>query len=200
MLTDKTVYRDQSLANGIYGDEKTFKGDSTEQRRSIGRNEARRGNFVSVESQLCFGDGPCVAPSAGEHHSLRTRGFQFELFRQRSWHDGQSRAGIDKELNFFDMPRRPSQMSFYVEKTHLNYLFKNKTIVANSTSNATALDGPKKGANPSDRPIEQWMRFGFVVNVKAAKQIAKQIEVRVPPNVLARANEVIREGKCKKVN
>jgi hypothetical protein len=118
-LTDKTVDRDQPLANGIDGDEKTFEGDSTEQRRSIGSNEAWRGNFIAVESQLCFGDGPGVSPSSSDHHSLRTRGCQFELFRQRSWHDGQSRAGIDKELNFFDMPRRPGQMSFYVKKSHL---------------------------------------------------------------------------------
>jgi hypothetical protein len=138
MLTDKTAYRDQSLANGIDGDEKTFAGDSAEQRRSIGSNEAWRGNFIAVESQLCFGDGPGVSPPSSDHHSLRTRGCQFELFRQRSWHDGQSRASIDKELNFFDMPRRPGQMSFYVKNSHLNDHFKNKPILSKSMSNATA--------------------------------------------------------------
>ena len=127
MLTDKTVYRDQSLANGIDGDEKTFEGDGAEQSRFIGCNEAWGGDFIAVESQLCFGDGPYASPSSGEHHSLRTRGFQFELYRQRLRYDAQSRAGIDKELNFFDMPGRPGQMSFYVEKSHLNYLFKKQS-------------------------------------------------------------------------
>jgi len=138
VLTDKTVYRDQSFANWIDGDEKAFESDSAEQRRSIGCNEAWRGNFIAVESQLCFGDGPCVAPPSSDDHSLRARGFQLELFRQRSRHDGQSRTGIDKELNFFDVPRRSGQMSFYVEKPHLKYLFRNQVIVAKSISNATA--------------------------------------------------------------
>jgi putative ABC transport system substrate-binding protein len=45
-----------------------------------------------------------------------------------------------------------------------------------------------KGRKPDDLPIEGPMRFEFVVNLKAAKQIG----VTIPPNVLVRANEVIR--------
>src|SRR5262245_49077762 len=45
-----------------------------------------------------------------------------------------------------------------------------------------------KGATPADIPVEQPMKFEFVVNLKAAKQIG----VTVDPNVLVRADRVIR--------
>ncbi len=74
----------------------------------------------------------------------------------------------------------------YVEAGGLMYYGVNVTDLDRRA--ATYVDKILKGRTPADLPVEQPMKFEFIINLKAAKQIG----LTIPPNVLVRADRVIK--------
>ena len=74
----------------------------------------------------------------------------------------------------------------YIEAGGLMYYGTNSNDLFRRT--AMYEDKILKGRTPADLPVEQPMKFEFIVNLKAAKQIG----LTIPPNVLVRADKVIR--------
>lgn len=138
-LADESVYRDQTLADGIDREEKTFKSHGTEECGTVGRNEAGGSNLIAVQSQSCLCHGPYVALSASDYDTLRASRLQLKPFCQRSGHHAKSSTGVDKELNVFDKSCRAPQAPLYVKKSHVNAFTNTYCILAQTSANTTSL-------------------------------------------------------------
>ena len=176
-LTDKPVYRDQTLADRIDGEEKTFERDGAEQGGTLWRNKTWSRDLITIQSQPCLGYGPDSLLSASDYDVLRASGLELKLFCQRSRHHTKRSTGVHKKLDFFNTPRRTGQMALYVEKFHIKSLLKNNIIVARLINNATTLLNLKKVANLAELPAERAMKFEFIMYFKTAKQIG----LTIPP-------------------
>ena len=176
-LSDKAIDGNQSLGNRIDGQEKTFKGDGAEQRRTVWRDETWGRDFSTVQRQTSFGYGPDIPLAARDDDALRAGGFQFEPFRQWAGHHAERRASVHEQLNFFNTLRWSGQMAFYVEQSHVKNL-KSKFIVAQLTYKANWLQ----------LPSPQVSEGRIIIN----RPTAKQIGLTIPQWMLVKADKVIR--------
>jgi putative tryptophan/tyrosine transport system substrate-binding protein len=97
--------------------------------------------------------------------------------------------------------RHPKRIADLAKKSQLPSMYEGKTYVdAGGLMSYSAIDSEiyrragtyvdkiLRGTKPAELPIEQPTKFEFVINLKTAKQI----DLTIPPNVLARADKVIR--------
>ena len=84
--------------------------------------------------------------------------------------------------------RLPSIYSHSVDVENGGLMSYGVNYAAEYRRTAVYADKILKGAKPAELPVEQPTKFWFVINLKTAKQIG----LKIPPNVLARADKVIR--------
>ena len=98
-------------------------------------------------------------------------------------------SGYQKQIADLAMQNRPPLMSegvSFVEAGGLASYDANRDEVFKRA--AVFVDKILKGTKPADLPVEQPTKFEFVINLKTAKQI----DLKIPPEILARANRIIR--------
>ncbi len=165
---------------------------------------------ITRVAALVYPDNPAYALLLKEtQEAARALGLQLQILEVRSPDDFDSaftaakmeRAGALNVLSsaFFTAHRK--KLLELAAKNRLPAIYHNEEFVENgglmfygpsiADSNrraATYVDKILKGRTPAALPGEQPMKFEFIVNLKAAKQIG----LTIPPNVLARADKVIR--------
>ncbi len=100
-------------------------------------------------------------------------------------------VSADQRVLIANLAIRNHLPSSYPERTYVEaggLLSYGPDLNNNMLRAATYVDKILKGAKPAELPIEQPTKFEFILNLKTAKQIG----LTIPPNVLARADRVIR--------
>jgi len=98
---------------------------------------------------------------------------------------------ISHQTQIVDLTVRNRLPSVYGQPEYVEVgglMFYGPSIADLSRRAATYVDKILKGTKPADIPVEQPTKFELVINLKAAKQIG----LTIPPNVLARADKIIR--------
>jgi putative tryptophan/tyrosine transport system substrate-binding protein len=98
------------------------------------------------------------------------------------------RANVKRIASFALKSRLPSMYSNRQAVDAGGLMYYGTDIADSYRRVAYFVDRILKGAKPADLPVEQPTKFEFVINLKTAKQIG----VTIPPNVLARADKVIK--------
>jgi len=94
-----------------------------------------------------------------------------------------------KDIAEFSSKRRLPSVAGWAEFVEAGGLMSyGPNLVESYRRVAVFVDKILKGAKPADLPVEQPMKFELVINLKTAKQIG----LTIPPNVLARADRVIK--------
>jgi putative ABC transport system substrate-binding protein len=114
---------------------------------------------------------------------------------------GKGRAGALITIGNSLLNRHRKQIADYAIKHQLPSMYESSQwiepggLISYSSNDAESyrraawiVDKILKGTKPADIPVEQAMKFDLVINLKTAKQIG----LTIPPNVLARADRVIR--------
>jgi putative ABC transport system substrate-binding protein len=155
------------------------------------------------------GPGPTIAFKEYEAtaHSLKIKLQSLEIRAlnldfERAFHAAtKERVGAIISIRSSVITRSMQRITDLANKNRLPSMYESSDFVeagglisysANETESfrraAVYVEKILKGTKPADLPIEQPSKFEFIVNLKTAKQIG----LTIPPNVLARADRVIR--------
>jgi ABC-type uncharacterized transport system substrate-binding protein len=91
-------------------------------------------------------------------------------------------------VNFAPKSRLPSMFNRKLEVEIGGLMSYGADVEDSYRQIAWYVDRILKGAKPADLAVQQPIKFEFIINLKAAKQIG----LTIPPNVLARADRVIK--------
>jgi putative ABC transport system substrate-binding protein len=102
-----------------------------------------------------------------------------------------SPVAFSQRAQIVELPAKSRLPAIYPQSDYMDaggLLFYGPSITDLLHRAATYVEKILKGARPADLPVEQPKKFEFVISLKAAKQIG----LTIPPNVLARADKVIK--------